>query len=36
MIGIREAVRAHHASARHGTEVSAQPEQGETTPESSA
>ena len=32
---IREAARAHHASARQGTDVSAQPEPGETTPESS-
>jgi hypothetical protein len=36
MIGIREAVRAHHASAQLGRDVSAEPESGEAIPESSA
>jgi len=36
MNGIREAVRAHHASTQQGTDVSAQPESKATTPESSA
>lgn len=34
--GIRDAVRAHYASAREGADVAVQPESGETTPEPSA
>jgi len=36
IVDIREAVRAHYASIQQGTDVSAEPESGETIPESSA